>query len=129
MIALKSELAARLVARPARAEAELADIQAVSRQALAEVREAVQGYRQLALGDALAGARTALSAAGIACELDGMPGELPHDVEELFAWAVREGTTNVVRHSAAGDARCASATNPGRRSWRSRTTAGRPRAP
>jgi two-component system sensor histidine kinase DesK len=69
------------------------------------VREAVQGYRQLALDDALAGARTALSAAGINYELDGEPVALPADVEEVFAWAVREGTTNVVRHSHA--AHCA----------------------
>ena len=106
VINLKSELAARLVEHDAaRAAAELADVQAVGRQALAEVREAVQGYRQLALDDALAGARSALSAAGIAYELDGTPVELPADVEEVFAWAVREGTTNVVRHSNA--ARCA----------------------
>jgi two-component system sensor histidine kinase DesK len=106
VINLKSELAAKLVDQdPARAAAELADVQAVGRQALAEVREAVQGYRQLALAEALAGARTALSAAGIAYELDGAPVGLPADVEEVFAWAVREGTTNVVRHSRA--AHCA----------------------
>ena len=106
VINLKSELAQRLVEQdPKRAAAELADVQAVGRQALAEVREAVQGYRQLALDEALAGARTALSAAGIAYELDGARVELPADVEEVFAWAVREGTTNVVRHSNA--AHCA----------------------
>ncbi len=102
VINLKSELAAKLVETDAkRAAAELADVQAVGRQALAEVREAVQGYRQLALADALAGARTALSAAGIAYELDDAVVKLPADVEEVFAWAVREGTTNVVRHSKA----------------------------
>ena len=102
VISLKSELAAKLVEHdPARAAAELADVQTVGRQALAEVREAVQGYRQLALDDALAGARTALSAAGIAYELEGPVPELPPDVEEMFAWTVREGTTNVVRHSGA----------------------------
>jgi two-component system sensor histidine kinase DesK len=106
VINLKSELAAKLVERDTkRAAAELVDIQAVGRQALAEVRDAVQGYRQLALDEALAGARTALSAAGIVYELDGDPVELPADVEEVFAWAVREGTTNVVRHSSA--AHCA----------------------
>lgn len=106
VINLKSELAAKLVEQdPARAAAELADVQTVGRQALAEVREAVQGYRQLALDDALAGARTALSAAGIAYELEGPVPDLPPDVEEMFAWTVREGTTNVVRHS--GAYRCA----------------------
>ncbi|MGH2933431.1 MAG: sensor histidine kinase [Gaiellaceae bacterium] len=105
-IALKSELAARLVdVEPARAAAEISDVQDVSRQALAEVREAVQGWRQLALDDALAGARAALSAAGIDYALDAPPPRLPAEVEEVFAWAVREGTTNVVRHSRAR--RCA----------------------
>jgi two-component system sensor histidine kinase DesK len=106
VIALKSELAAKLVTQdPLRAEAELADVQDVSRQALAEVREAVQGYRQLALDDALTGARAALSAAGIDYEIEAAACDLPREVEELFAWAVREGTTNIVRHSAA--AHCA----------------------
>jgi two-component system, NarL family, sensor histidine kinase DesK len=105
VINLKSELAGRLVREaPDRAAAELADVQAVGRQALAEVREAVQGYRQLSLEDALAGARSALAAAGIEYDID-QPPELPPEVDEVFAWAVREGTTNVVRHSGAG--RCA----------------------
>ena len=60
VIALKSELAGKLVERePAKAIAELADIQTVTRTALAEVREAVQGYRRLALAEALESARGA----------------------------------------------------------------------
>ena len=78
VIALKSELAARLLEHdPARAAGELEDIQTVTRQALAEVREAVQGYRRQALADALERARAALGAAGIDCELDGTPVGLP----------------------------------------------------
>src|SRR5262249_42079992 len=100
VIALKSELAGKLVARdPAGAAQELADIEAVSRQALAEVREAVQGYRGLALDDALDGARAALSAAGIDLRLENGKVDVPPAVESVLAWAVREGTTNVVRHS------------------------------
>jgi two-component system sensor histidine kinase DesK len=102
VIALKSELAGRLLERdPARAAGEIDDIQTVTRQALAEVREAVQGYRRQGLADALDRARTALRAAGIECELDPPPDELPPDVEAVLAWAVREGATNVVRHSGA----------------------------
>ena len=33
---------------------------------------------------------------------------MPTDLRELFAWTVREGVTNVVRHSGAGAARCGS---------------------
>jgi two-component system sensor histidine kinase DesK len=100
VIALKSELAARLVERePARAGAELEEIQAVSREALAEVRDAVQGYRGLALAESLARARSALTAAGIDCELADAGVSLPADLDAVLAWAVREGTTNVIRHS------------------------------
>jgi two-component system sensor histidine kinase DesK len=102
VIALKSELAARLLERePESAAREIDDIQTVTRQALAEVREAVQGYRRQGLADALERAEAALAAAGIACELDRPPTALPADVESVLAWAVREGTTNVVRHSGA----------------------------
>jgi two-component system sensor histidine kinase DesK len=91
VIALKSELAQKLVARdPDRAAAELG-----------EVQEAVHAYRQLALDDALNGARTALAAAGIECRLDETELEVSEDVEAVLAWAVREATTNVVRHSGA----------------------------
>jgi two-component system sensor histidine kinase DesK len=102
VVAVKSELAARLLERdPHGAAAELDDIRAVSRQALGEVREVVQGYRRLALPDALDGAKAALAAAGIDCELEGRADQLPHAVEGVIAWAVREGTTNFVRHSSA----------------------------
>jgi two-component system sensor histidine kinase DesK len=102
IVALKTELASKLLARDAeRAAAELADVQDVTRRALAEVREAVQGYRRLALRDAVDGARTALSAAGIHFVLDEGPVDLPAEVESTLAWALREATTNVVRHSGA----------------------------
>jgi two-component system sensor histidine kinase DesK len=102
VIALKSELARKLVERdPIRAAAELDDIQSVSRTALGEVREAVQGYRRLALAEALETALAALAAAGIDCELADTDVALPADVDAVLAWAVREGTTNVIRHSGA----------------------------
>jgi two-component system, NarL family, sensor histidine kinase DesK len=100
VIALKSELAARLLERdPGRAAAELDEIQVVSREALAEVRDAVQGYRGLALAESLARARSALTAAGIDCSLADADVSLPADLDAVLAWAVREGTTNVIRHS------------------------------
>jgi two-component system sensor histidine kinase DesK len=102
VIALKSELAARLLERdPARATSELEEIQVVTREALTEVREAVKGYRGLALAESLTRARSALTAAGIDCELADAQVPLPADVDAVLAWAVREGTTNVIRHSRA----------------------------
>jgi two-component system sensor histidine kinase DesK len=102
LIALKTELAAKVIRHDTeRAAAELADVEAVTRRALAEVRGAVRGYRSLALDEALDGARTALSAAGIEYRLDESRLTVPAEVEAVLAWAVREGATNVVRHSAA----------------------------
>ena len=72
MIALKAELAGRLLPdRPREAATEVAEVEQVARQALGEVREAVSGYRQPTLDGELAGARMALSAAGIEASVSG----------------------------------------------------------
>src|SRR5215831_5944643 len=107
LIALKSELAGRMIeSDPQRAASEIAEVGAVARRSLAEVRQAVTGYRQPSLAAELAAARRALAAAGIDCRVDA-PGtyELPPEVDALLAWTVREGSTNIVRHSGARDAR------------------------
>ena len=100
LITLKSELAGRLLAAdPQRAATEVRDIEGVARRALREVREAVAGYRRPALDEELAGARESLEAAGIACRIENEAGALPGATDAVLAWAVREGATNVVRHS------------------------------
>jgi two-component system sensor histidine kinase DesK len=106
VIALKSELAGRLIKdAPGLAAHEVEDIEKVSRDALREVREAVAGYRQPTLAAELAGAREALAAAGIEFHVDQEHTPLPPAVEAVLAWTVREGVTNVMRHSQAK--RCA----------------------
>ncbi|MGI5242533.1 sensor histidine kinase [Dactylosporangium sp. CA-139066] len=100
VVAVKSELAGRLVQlAPERAEAELADIQRLVREALADVRAAVAGYREMSLATELASARSALDAAGIEADVPVTGEAVDPDRQELFAWVVREGVTNVVRHS------------------------------
>jgi two-component system sensor histidine kinase DesK len=102
VVTVKAELAGRLVSlAPERAEAEIADIERLSRQALADVRTAVSGYRDVSLAVELASARTALDAAGIEADLPGAVEKVPAERNELFGWAVREAVTNVVRHSGA----------------------------
>jgi two-component system, NarL family, sensor histidine kinase DesK len=106
VIALKSELAGRLIkASPGLAAHEVEDIEQVARDALREVRDAVTGYRQPSLIAEVAGAREALTAAGIELRADGEHMPMPPAVEAVLAWAVREGVTNVMRHSQAK--RCA----------------------
>jgi two-component system sensor histidine kinase DesK len=107
-ITLKAELARRLVRVDGNAaEKQIADIEQVSRQALADIREAVSGYRRPTLAVEMASARIALEAAGIAFELDaalaagGSAQGLDPEAEAALAWCLREAVTNVVRHSRA----------------------------
>jgi two-component system sensor histidine kinase DesK len=102
VIVLKAELAGRLATeRPDRTAGEVRDIERVAREALREVRDAVVGYRQPALAQELESARTTLEAAGVAVHVEAVAGALPTPVDSTLAWAVREGVTNVVRHSQA----------------------------
>jgi two-component system sensor histidine kinase DesK len=101
-ITLKSELAGRLLpAAPEQAAAEVRDIEGVARRSLREVRDAVSGYRQPTLDEELYGAREMLEAAGIACQIENQACPLPNAMDTVLAWAVREGVTNVIRHSRA----------------------------
>lgn len=102
MIVLKSELAGRLLpAAPGGAATEIRDVERAARQALSQVRAAVAGYRQPSLRGELAAARELLAAAGIAVEIEEVAAVLPPAQDGLLAWAVREGVTNVIRHSRA----------------------------
>jgi two-component system sensor histidine kinase DesK len=102
LIVLKSELAGRLVEQePLRAAQEIHEVERVARQTLREVREAVAGYRQPQLTSELDAARQLLSAAGIECRIEHSAGALPPALDAVLAWTVREGVTNVIRHSRA----------------------------
>ncbi len=102
LITLKSELAGRLLpAEPEKAATEVRDIESVARRALREVREAVAGYRRPTLDDELEGAREMLEAAGITCRIENRLGATSNGTDAVMAWAVREGVTNVIRHSRA----------------------------
>ena len=55
----------------------------------------------MTLAGELAGARQAFDSAGVEADVPGTVDQVPDELRELFAWAVREGTTNVLRHAAA----------------------------
>ena len=103
LITLKAELAGRVMGSdPGRAAREIAELESVARQSLSDVREAVAGFRQPDLAGELTAARQMLDAAGITSKIESIDtGGLPQAVDAALAWAVREGTTNVVRHSRA----------------------------
>ncbi|QGH68589.1 two-component sensor histidine kinase [Pseudactinotalea sp. HY158] len=102
VVTVKSELARRLVpSDPARAVAELDDIERTTRAALVDLRAAVTGYREVNLATELSAAHAALSAAGATPHLPDSTGGVDPDLRELFAWALRESVTNVIRHARA----------------------------
>jgi two-component system sensor histidine kinase DesK len=102
VIVLKSELASKLGERePARALAEIRDVERISREALSEVRKAVSGYRAEGLDHEIANAERVLVAAGIEPSLAVAPLALAPAEERALAFALREAVTNVVRHAQA----------------------------
>lgn len=102
VIVIKSELASKLAdIDPARAANEIRDVERISRNALAEVRHAIHGYRGERIEQELATARTALEARGVTLVGDVPPLEVEPAIERALALALREALTNVLRHSRA----------------------------
>jgi two-component system sensor histidine kinase DesK len=91
-ITLKGELTARLVER---------EILEISRQALADVRTVAGGYRDMALADEVASARSVLTAAGIEARVHAEAQPAPGLADTVMATVLREGVTNLLRHSRA----------------------------
>jgi two-component system sensor histidine kinase DesK len=106
LITLKSELANRLFERdPHAARREIADVEKVARDALAQVRRAVTGIRAAGIAAELASARLLLESNNIRLAYDLADVTLPADVETVLAMTVREAVTNIQRHSRASTAR------------------------
>jgi two-component system sensor histidine kinase DesK len=105
LVILKSELASKLGERdPERAFREIRDVERIAREALAEVRAAVSGYRSGGLAAEVQHARSALSSAGVTLETEITKAQLPPAHEAVLCLALREAITNIVRH--AGARRC-----------------------
>ncbi|MBB5863801.1 sensor histidine kinase [Xanthomonas sp. 3058] len=102
LVALKSDLAARLVERdPQAARSEIDAVAQISRDALAQVRRAVTGIRAAGLVAELASARVLLDMEGIVLEHELDTLALPSEHETVLALVVREAATNVQRHAQA----------------------------
>ena len=105
VIVLKAELAGRLVTLdPQRATSEIAEVERTARTALAEVREAIGGYRSRGLVAEIEAARRTLDAAEVTLVCDTMPTTntgLRANEETVLALALREAVTNIVRHARA----------------------------
>jgi two-component system sensor histidine kinase DesK len=104
VIALKSELAGRLLTERSnrdRALAELTDIEAISRQALADVKRTIVDDRFDTLETEIERATSTLRTAGIdvQCQREAVHIDSMH--EGILGLALREAVTNVVRHAEA----------------------------
>lgn len=100
VVALKSELATRVAfTDPQEAAGQMEEVRQIAESSLKEVRDVVRGYRATDLDAELAGSRAVLEAAGVRCTITGTGAGLPAPVQSALAWVVREGTTNVLRHS------------------------------
>jgi two-component system, NarL family, sensor histidine kinase DesK len=101
-ITVKAGLARKLgPADPDAAVTQITEVEELCRRVLADVRAAVSGYREVTLASELARGRELLRASGITADLPAATEVADPAHQELFGWAVREGLTNVIRHSRA----------------------------
>ncbi|MET9628468.1 histidine kinase [Lentzea sp. NPDC006480] len=114
-ITLKVELARRqVVVDPGRARQELAEVLEISRQALADVRSVALSYRELSFNEETRSAHALLTAADIevVVHIDQCD-QLPEDVKITLATVLREGVTNLLRHSKAERCEIVLSNSPG----------------
>lgn len=101
-IALKGDLArALLAADPARARRETQDLIAVAESLLRDLPEVTHADRPTSFADESRTAAQLLRDAGVQVRIDDDLHAVDPDTDAVLGWAVREGTTNVLRHSAA----------------------------
>lgn len=99
-ITLKSELAYRLILLdPAKARTELGEVLDISRHALADVRSVASGYHEMSLEEECRTAESLLTTADLDVRMEVQYGDLAPDVSTVLATVLREGVTNVLRHS------------------------------
>ncbi|MGI5501844.1 sensor histidine kinase [Lentzea sp. CA-135723] len=101
-ITLKVELARKLIGEHTdRAMRELAEILGIAREALTDVRAVASSYRELSLTDEIESARSVLTAAGVRATIETEHAELSPRSKTVLATVLREGVTNLLRHSEA----------------------------
>lgn len=121
LIIVKSTLVGKLLDKtgshdtfdPQRAKNEVADIEKVSREAMAEIRSTLRGYNTYKLGEEFRRAKATLNSAGVAVESQTAEVNLSPAQESVVALIMREAVTNVVRHAHAHNCRLLLGTNNG----------------
>jgi two-component system sensor histidine kinase DesK len=114
VIIVKSTLAGKLVEKyPEKARSEIADIEKVSREAMAEIRNTLRGYSTYKLSEEIQRAESALSSAGVTLQSESADINMTPAQESVVALILREAITNVVRHAQARNCRLRLAANNG----------------
>jgi two-component system sensor histidine kinase DesK len=102
VITVKLDLARRLLSHDSdRARNEIVEAEQTARNALAEVREAVSGYRAGGLDAEVNRARRSLLSANVKLTTTLAPVNLSSSQVNVLCLALREAVTNVVRHAQA----------------------------
>ena len=101
-VSLKGDLALRLLGSdPQAARSEIASLTRLARNALRDVRGVTRGQPKASYRAEIDGAAALLAAAGISAHIDADLPQLSPPVDDVLGWAVREGVTNILRHSEA----------------------------
>jgi len=100
VITVKLDLARRLLSHDSdRARNEIVEAEQTARNALAEVREAVSGYRAEGLDAEISRARRSLLSADVKLTTTLAPVSLSSSQVNVLCLALREAVTNIVRHA------------------------------
>lgn len=101
-ITLKIELTHRLMEKaPREAADQLLEVLEISRLALSDTRTVARGYREMSLEEECRSAVSVLAAADVAVQVDCDHTDLPVQASTVLATVLREGVTNLLRHSKA----------------------------
>jgi two-component system, NarL family, sensor histidine kinase DesK len=102
-IAFKCEVARRLPpSKHARLQQELTEILEATQRAFIDVRAVSQTYRAMSLATEVDTVFATLRNMGVHAQFRGSAGPLPPDIETTLATVLREGVTNMLRHSRVG---------------------------
>lgn len=113
-VSIKGDLAlALLPTRPDAAAREIGEIATIAREAVLDLDAVAQDRQRVSLADELAGSVALLETAGVSTEVHDELREPPEPIDTIFAWAVREATTNLLSHSNATSCRIGTG-GPGR---------------
>ncbi|MGW0892289.1 sensor histidine kinase [Saccharopolyspora sp. NPDC002578] len=100
VIALEAGLLPKLLAKDPDAAVERARrLQSLATAALDEMHAVVHDYRAVHLAEELANAVRVLESAGVGTRIDGSAEDIPESIAPMFGLLIREGVTNIIRHS------------------------------